>query len=388
MNNTPKIRYKGYTDAWEQRKLGEVFEEYSEKKHEELPPLTIIQGGGTILREESDRALQYDKNSLSGYKMVKKNDFIVHLRSFEGGLEKANSDGIISPAYHTFHGDNTDSRFYYPFFRSRRFIDVLLKPHVYGIRDGKSIDIEGMKTIMIPVPSYAEQKKIGEYIESLDNLITFHQRKCDGLKNTKKFMLQKMFPKNGEQFPEIRFSGFTDAWEQRKFCEIAQRQSETMVSDDKNPCVEYEDVIAEQGTLNKDIYSKGVYKNGIRFTSEDVLYGKLRPYLHNWLNPDFSGVAVGDWWVLRSINTDKKFLFRLLQTPQYDDAANQSSGTKMPRADWKLISNMEFQVPSSIEEQSKIAQVFDILDNLITFHQRKSDQLKMFKKFMLQNMFP
>ena len=162
--------------TWEQRKLGDVFKEYSEKKHEELPPLTIIQGGGTILREESDRALQYDKNSLSEYKMVKKNDFIVHLRSFEGGLEKANSDGIISPAYHTFHGDNTDSRFYYPFFRSRRFIDVLLKPHVYGIRDGKSIDIEGMKTIMIPVPSYEEQKKIGEYIETLDNLITLHRR--------------------------------------------------------------------------------------------------------------------------------------------------------------------------------------------------------------------
>ena len=191
-NNYTQLTY--YPISWEQRKLGEVFEEYSEKKHEELPPLTIIQGGGTILREESDRALQYDKNSLSGYKMVKKNDFIVHLRSFEGGLEKANSDGIISPAYHTFHGDNTDSRFYYPFFRSRRFIDVLLKPHVYGIRDGKSIDIEGMKTIMIPVPSYAEQKKIGEYIESLDNLITLHQRKCDNLKELKKYMLQNMFP--------------------------------------------------------------------------------------------------------------------------------------------------------------------------------------------------
>ena len=163
--------------AWEQRKLGEVFEEYSEKNHEELPPLTIIQGGGTILREESDRALQYDKSSLSGYKMVKKNDFIVHLRSFEGGLEKANTDGIISPAYHTFHGENTDSRFYYPFFRSKRFIDTLLKPHVYGIRDGKSIDIEGMKSIMIPVPSYKEQQAIGGYIETLDHLITLHQRK-------------------------------------------------------------------------------------------------------------------------------------------------------------------------------------------------------------------
>ena len=166
-------------------------------------------------------------------------------------------------------------------------------------------------------------------------------------------------------------NNYTSAWEQRKFSEIAQRQSETMVSDDDNPCVEYEDVISEQGILNKDIYAKGVNKNGIRFTSDDVLYGKLRPYLHNWLNPDFTGVAVGDWWVLRPQNADKNFLYRLIQTAQYDDAANQSSGTKMPRADWKLISNMEFQIPSSIDEQAKIAGVFENLDNLITLHQRK-----------------
>lgn len=194
--------------------------------------------------------------------------------------------------------------------------------------------------------------------------------------------------KENKTKPDIRFKGFTEAWEQRKFSEVAQRQSETMVSDDDNPCVEYEDVISEQGILNKDIYSKGVYKNGIRFTSEDVLYGKLRPYLHNWLNPDFTGVAVGDWWVLKPQNTDKNFLFRLIQTAQYDDAANQSSGTKMPRADWKLISNMEFQIPSSIDEQAKIAGVFDELDNLITLHQRECDQLKELKKSMLKKMFP
>ena len=119
--------------------------------------------------------------------------------------------------------------------------------------------------------------------------------------------------------PDIRFKEFTDDWEQRKFEDIAQRQSEAMVSDDDNPCVEYEDVVSEQGTLNKDIYAKGIYKSGIKFTSEDVLYGKLRPYLHNWLNSDFTGVAVGDWWVLRPINADKNFLFRLIQTSQYDD---------------------------------------------------------------------
>lgn len=115
-----------------------------------MPALTIIQGGGTIRRDESERNLQYDKASLAGYKVVNVGDFIVHLRSFEGGLERATSLGIISPAYHTFHGEGIDSRFYYTYFRSHRFISNDLKPHVYGIRDGRSIDIDGMKTIDIP----------------------------------------------------------------------------------------------------------------------------------------------------------------------------------------------------------------------------------------------
>ncbi|MFQ9113913.1 MAG: restriction endonuclease subunit S [Butyribacter sp.] len=178
----PEIRFDGFTNDWEQRKLGEVFREYSEKNHLELPVLTIIQGGGTVLRDESNRNLQYDKSSLSGYKMVCKNDFIVHLRSFEGGLEKSNHNGLISPAYHTFHGDDVDPRFYYPYFRSYEFIKHKLVPHVYGIRDGRSIDITGMKTIQIPWTSYKEQKKIGDYIESLDHLITLHQCKCKSCK--------------------------------------------------------------------------------------------------------------------------------------------------------------------------------------------------------------
>ena len=191
--SVPEIRFKGFTDLWEQRKLGEVFEEYSEKNHAELPPLTIIQGGGTIRRDESERALQYDKSSLSNYKMVNKDDFIVHLRSFEGGLEKASSQGIISPAYHTFHGEDVDSRFYYAYFRSKNFINKDLKPHVYGIRDGRSIDIEGMKTIRIPWASYPEQKSIGDFLTHLDTLITLHQRKLKKLQNIKKSCLEKMF---------------------------------------------------------------------------------------------------------------------------------------------------------------------------------------------------
>ena len=172
-----KCQYRGLYGclSWEQRKLGEIFEEYSEKNRADLPPLTIIQGGGTVYRDESNRNLQFDKNSLSNYKAVNPDDFIVHLRSFEGGLEKATCCGLISPAYHTFHGDGIDSDFYYLYFRSKRFIDTDLKPHVYGIRDGRSIDIDGMKTIPIPWTTVNEQRAIGGFYNSFDSFITLHQ---------------------------------------------------------------------------------------------------------------------------------------------------------------------------------------------------------------------
>ena len=348
-----------------------MFKEYSEKNHTELSALTIIQGGGTVKREDSDRNLMYDTSNLSNYKMVRKDDFIVHLRSFEGGLEKSSLDGIISPAYHTFHSDMADSRFYYPYFRSYEFIKHKLVSHVYGIRDGRSIDIDGMKTIEIPYTSIEEQRKIGDYLDCLDHLITLHQRKCEQTKNLKKYMLQKMFPQNGAKVPEIRFNGFTHDWEQRKFSDIASRESVSRESSYDLPSLEYEDVIAEEGRLNKDISLKENIKKGIVFDGSQVLYGKLRPYLHNWLNPDFSGVAVGDWWVLKPNNADKSFIYRLIQTQRFDDIANQSAGSKMPRADWNLVSNTEFAIPVSQEEQEKIGEYFSSLDHLITLHQRQ-----------------
>lgn len=118
IKKVPDIRFKGFIDDWEQRKFGYVFTEYSDKGHEQFPALTIIQGHGTITRDESDRNMIYDKNGLRNYKLVNKSDFIVHLRSFEGGFEIANSQGIVSPAYHVFHGEDANSRFYYPYFRS------------------------------------------------------------------------------------------------------------------------------------------------------------------------------------------------------------------------------------------------------------------------------
>ena len=188
--------------------------------------------------------------------------------------------------------------------------------------------------------------------------------------------------------PKIRFEGFDEDWEQRKFSDIVVRESSVCTSASDIPSVEYEDVVAEEGRLNKDICLKEAVKSGIIFDGSQVLYGKLRPYLHNWLNPDFRGIAVGDWWVLKPINMNKNFLYRLIQTQQFDNIANQSSGSKMPRADWNLISHSEFMVPLSKDEQSKIGGCFDNLDNLITLHQRKCEETKKLKKYMLQKMFP
>lgn len=126
------------------------------------------------------------------------------------------------------------------------------------------------------------------------------------------------------------------------------------------------------GRLNKDIYAKQSSKSGIAFHQGDVLYGKLRPYLQNWLLPTFDGLAVGDFWVLQPQNADSSFLYRLIQSRQFDEVANQSTGTKMPRADWKLVSKTVFSIPSNISEQAAIGTYFTALDSLITLHQRQS----------------
>ena len=391
----PTIRFKGYTDDWEQRKLGDVFKEYSEKNHTELPALTIIQGGGTVKREDSDRNLMYDKSNLSNYKMVRKDDFIVHLRSFEGGLEKASSDGIISPAYHTFHSDVADSRFYYPYFRSHEFIKHKLVPHVYGIRDGRSIDIDGMKTIEIPYTSTEEQQKIGDYLESIDHHITLHQRKCEETKILKKYMLQKMFPQNGQKVPEIRFKGFTDDWEQRKLPEfVSFFNGLTYTPDD----------VEETGTLvlrssnvkNGEIVdADNVYVNDKAVTSENVHEGDIIVVVRNGsraligkhaqIKASMPNTVIGAFMSgMRSEHSS--FVNALLDTSAFENEIAKNMGATINQITGYMFSKMEFMIPSG-DEQQKIGEHFQSLDNLITLHQRKCEELQNIKKFMLQNMF-
>ena len=251
----------------------------------------------------------------------------------------------------------------------------------------KKINKNQIAEVMLPIPrSRQEQEQIGALFRDLDTLITLHQRKHEKLVQLKKSMLDKMFPKPGETEPEIRFAGFTDPWEQRKFSDLTDRVS-IQSSDSDLPQVEYEDIVSGEGTLNKDLRDKEGGKTGIKFYAGDVLYGKLRPYLMNWLYPQFNGVAVGDFWVLRATECDSSFLYRLIQTNSFQRLANVSSGSKMPRADWNLISQSFFAVPADHAEQKAIAKSLAELDSLITLHQRKLKLLRNTKKSLLERMF-
>ena len=179
---------------WEEKRLSGLFGKVIEKNRLDLPALTIIQGYGTIRRDESERKITYDEKGLKNYKAVQKDDFIVHLRSFEGGLEIANQDGIVSPAYHVYRGnDEVHPLFYYPYFRSSSFIKGKLAACVTGVRDGKNIEMGAFDELLIPHPCLAEQQKIAECLSALDDVIEKQKATLAAWEELKKGLLQQMF---------------------------------------------------------------------------------------------------------------------------------------------------------------------------------------------------
>ncbi len=277
----------------------------------------------------------------------------------------------------------------------------MLKPHVYGIRDGKSIDIDGMKTIMIPVPSYEEQKKVGGYIDNLDYLITLHQRKYDEMKQLKKFMLQKMFPKSGELVPEIRFAGFTGDWEQRKLGEITNILSASRVHKEEwktegVPFFRSSDVMAAfKGTKNDKVFISQELFEKLSAISGKPQQGDIfitgggsigTPYIVPNNEPLYSKDA-DLIWVKKSEKHDSFYLYSYFVSPIFREYLLSISHTgTIAHYTIEQVKKTPVFFPS-LEEQQKIGVYFSNLDHLITLHQHKCDELQGVKKFMLQNMF-
>ena len=352
----PQIRFAGFTDPWEQHKLGDVANVCSGRDYKHLAegPIPVYGTGGYMT--SVSKALSYDEDAIG----------IGRKGTIDKPYRLQAPFWTVDTLFYAIPEASSDINFLLCSFLN---VDWKSKDESTGL---PSLSKRAINETEVLVPDNGEQRQIGAFFDRLDSLITLHQRKYDKLCVLKKSMLDKMFPKGGSLYPEIRFAGFTDPWEQRKLSDLTDRVS-IQSSDSDLPQVEYEDIIPGEGTLNKDLRDKKGGKTGIKFYAGDVLYGKLRPYLMNWLYPQFNGVAVGDFWVLRATECDSSFLYRLVQTGSFQRLANVSSGSKMPRADWNLISQSFFAVPADHAEQKAIAKGLAELDTLITLHQRKYD---------------
>ena len=248
------------------------------------------------------------------------------------------------------------------------------------------------------MPMIDEQEKIGSIFSKLDHLITLHQRKCENLKKLKKFMLQKLFPQNGENVPKIRFSNFTDTWEQRKLNEIADKVSE------KNKNNEFSEPFtnsAEQGIISqKDYFDREIVNNenlnGYYIVrNDDFIYNPrisvtapVGPINRNRLGRN--GVMSPLYTVFRTHDIDNLYLEFYFKTTKWHCfmKLNGDSGARFDRFTISSTQFMKMPIPyPTLEEQQKIGEYFESLDTLITLHQSKCDKLKEVKKYMLQNMF-
>ncbi|NEG69220.1 restriction endonuclease subunit S [Bifidobacterium choloepi] len=379
----PELRFKGFTDPWEQRKLSEIAETYSGG----TPTVgkTEYYGGSIpfirsaeINSDSTELYLTKEGLGNSSARMVAKGDILYALygaTSGEVGISKV--EGAINQAVLAILPISKVKREYLLqwLLKSKK---AIISTYLQGGQGNLSGQI--IKGLEVDLPSDAEQQRIGQMLQLLDEVITLHQRKLDLLKQKKQFFLQAILSQ------QLRFKEFAAPWEQRKLGQLASRVSERLVKSTL-PRVEYEDIISGSGELNKATSELGQEKEGIHFQYEDILYGKLRPYLHNWLHATFEGVAVGDFWVLRAKDVEPAFLYRLISGNQFDSLANISSGSKMPRADWSLVSQANFAVPLDRDEQRSIGKLFKVLDNLIVLHRKRMLLLEQLKAFHLQNLF-
>ena len=405
MANTPKIRFKGFTDDWEQRKLGELLNETRDK--------TTVENEDTLLScaidgmfLNSELFSHFRGSSNIGYLKVKKNDLILSAQNLHLGNCNVNlrfEHGIISPAYKVYELVNCNPLFMQAWVKQDKTKDFFLRASTEGASVcRKNIVWEELYKQELPVPKMEEQIRIGAFFDNLDNLITLHQ-KCDETKELKKYMLQKMFPKNGEKRPKIRFAGFTDDWEQRKLgevCERVTRKNKNGESDlpltiaSQYGLIDQRDffnkVVAAKDMSNYYLLKKGEFAYNKSY-SNGFVYGsikRLNAYKQGCLSTLY--ICFG----ISSDDIESDYLECFFDTLKwYSDitmiCAEGARNHGLLNVDTKaFFDEVTIEMPSSKEEQRKISAYLNNLDNLITLHQRKCDELKEVKKYMLQNMFP
>ena len=410
--NTPKIRFKGFTDDWEQRKVSDLLQERNEQapRSEEYPLMAFIADQGVAPKgERYDRSALVNDENGKKYKRTEYGDFIYSSNNLETGSIGLNKYGnaSISPVYSIFkRTSNVDLDFLGRRFLRKDFINEMVKWRQGVVYGQWKIHESDFLKINVVVPSIEEQKRIGHCFEKLDYLITLHQRKCDETKQLKKFMLQKMFPKNGEKNPEIRFEGFTDDWEQRKLgdsCKLNGRigfrgyTEKDIVTKEIGGVLTFSptNIVDNKLTMEcKNTYiTREKYDESpeIKIFNGDILFVKTgstlgKSALVTGLKEDAS---INPQIVVMRVEKDKEtFMSNVLIT---DGIKKQVTAVKIggavPTMTETELKNIKYYEPVEKEEQKRIGQYFEHLDHLITLHQRKCCELKKLKQYMANHMF-
>ena len=365
----PKFRFNKFLESWERLKYEDVIEVNSGKDYKHLDKGDIpVYGTGGYMLSVSEAITDKDGVGI-------------------GRKGTINKPYILKAPYWT-----VDTLFFcIPKNKYNLYFINAIFERTQWERFDESTGVPSLSKLTINniqnyFPSFNEQSAIGSLFRTLDDLLASYKDNLANYQSLKATMLSKIFPKAGQTVPEIRLDGFEGGWEEKEFSKLVKRVTQ---SSDSNslPKVEFEDIISGQGRLNKDISNKFDNRKGIHFEPGYTLYGKLRPYLNNWLLPKFEGVALGDFWVFDPNGNDSNFIYYLVQSNRYQKVANDTSGTKMPRSDWKSVSSTIFAIPQTVAEQQAIGSYFSNLDNLIAAHQDKISQLETLKKKLLQDMF-
>lgn len=409
----PKIRFKGYTDEWEQRKLGDILILLKDGTHgthhdTDSGPLLLSAKNiknGTVQWDESDRRISKDEyeNIHANFKLKDGDVLLTIVGSIGETAILKHSENVTFQRSVAFLRPSNElkSEFLYSEIQSSRFQKELNNRKSTSAQPGIYLGDLGEISIDFP-KNEDEQYAVSQYFCNLDSLITLHQRKCEQAKKLKKYMLQKMFPQNGQKVPEIRFKGFTDDWEQRKLEEIVERvtrKNQDLVSELPLTISAQYGLIDQNEFFDKRVASKDVsgyyliYNGEFAYnksTSSDAPWGaikRLDRYEKGVLSTLYIVFKIRDESVSSSdflvTYYDTNNWHKDVQAIAAEGARNHGLLNIAPVDFFKT----ELMLPQDIEEQRKIGDYFKSLNALITLHQQKCDELKNIKKFMLQNMF-
>ena len=387
----PAIRFAGFTDPWEQRKLGELFFESNERSSS-MEILSVSVAKGIYPASESDR----DTNpgaSLVNYKVVHKGDVVYNsMRMWQGAVGSSDYDGIVSPAYVVARPTiELDSTCFGYLLKRPEMLYKYLCDSQGNSKDTQTLKYDRFADIEATMPAnLEEQRAISACLGSVDHLITLHQRKYDKLVVFKKSMLEKMFPKDGESVPEIRFAGFTDPWEQCKLGELF------FESNERSSSMEILSVSVAKGIYpasesDRDTNPGASLVNYKVVHKGDVVYNSMRMWQGAVGSSDYDGIVSPAYVVARpTIELDSTCFGYLLKRPEMlykylCDSQGNSKDTQTLKYD--RFADIEATMPANLEEQRAISACLGSVDHLITLHQRKLELLQNIKKSLLDKMF-